>query len=264
MDNDFNSQFSEKLQVLRKVAVESCQLAAQSIVNEKENQEDDLASIKKLGEELLESIKQIISRIKMPDSFEAISKMNKVQYVYWDYLSQDFIDDILNACDVDNYLFEYEGKGDFASIELIIKKCIENVFINQYKTLFSQSLDAYHDGSFHLSALGLTAIIDATLSEVSQNSTPHAKERYDKILEKLKNKEIVDEEEYAILVLYWTFHSMAKSFYKKAPFSEQEPILLNRHWIAHGRTKREFSQLDCIKLIRFLYSILIIGEFDKK
>ena len=61
-----------------------------------------------------------------------------------------------------------------------------------------------------------------------------------------------------------TFNTFAKSFYETIPFSDEEPQLLNRNWIMHGRSQREYKRIDCIKLLRFLYGIILVDYIDSQ
>ena len=102
----------------------------------------------------------------------------------------------------------------------------------------------------------------AVLSEATQNPTHSPKERCNAILDKLMDLDDIADEEYATLTLFMTFNAMVKSFYKTISFSDPEPRFLNRHWIMHGRIQREMTRLDCIKLLRFLYGIILIDYID--
>ena len=102
----------------------------------------------------------------------------------------------------------------------------------------------------------------AVLSEATQNPTHSPKERCNAILDKLMDLDDIADEEYATLTLFMTFNTMVKSFYKTISFSDPEPRFLNRHWIMHGRIQREMTRLDCIKLLRFLYGIILIDYID--
>jgi hypothetical protein len=65
------------------------------------------------------------------------------------------------------------------------------------------------------------------------------------------------------LALFMTFNATAISFYRTIPFSDEEPDYLNRNWIMHGRSQSENTRIDFIKLLRFLYGIILINYIDE-
>ena len=117
---------------------------------------------------------------------------------------------------------------------------------------------------YDIAAVGFTAIIDAVLSEATQNPTHRPKDRYSAVLDKLMAEEFVADEEHATLILFMTFNASEKSFYETIPFSDEEPQLLNRNWIMHARSQREYTRIDCIKLLRFLYGIILVDYIDSQ
>ncbi len=216
------------------------------------------------AEAWLEKIKQMSLNFEIPASLKVIGKLAASQYVFWDYFTEAFIDDALNGYDINFALFDYESEDGFARSESVIKECAEHAYLQSHLLLFSQAIDAYHEEKYNLAAVGLTAVIDAVLSEATHNLTHKPKDRCEAILDKLKANEYVADEEYATLTLFVTFGSMATSFYKPISFSENEPNDLNRHWIMHGRTLAENTRLVCIKLLRFLYAIIISNYIDEQ
>lgn len=61
-----------------------------------------------------------------------------------------------------------------------------------------------------------------------------------------------------------TFEKTMELFSTNFDFKGEEPKELNRHWIMHGRSRRRKTEHDCVKLIYFIYGILLIDEFGKK
>lgn len=212
--------------------------------------------------EVNRQFEQMLPKITIPDSFRAVLKLGDAQYVYWEYLSEAFKKDVIGAADTDQMLLEFESRNDYSASETLISECEQHKFVIPYKTLYDECIRSYHSGAYHLSAVGLTSVIDAVLAEASNNPTHKALERCNAIVKKLEEKEDIDEKEYAVLALEITFSATVEFFYKPAPFTEAEPNGLNRNWIAHGRSTRDYTRLDCLKLIRLLYGIIVFDELE--
>lgn len=223
---------------------------------------DVLQPIVEASKQFDESFKQLTASIKVPDSLKVVEKMKSSQYVYWDYLGSVFVDDAIHSFDFDMFLLDCESENNYGKSKQLINECSTHPFLQPYSVLFTQAIQSYRNEQYNIAAVGFTAIIDAVLSEATKNPTHKPKERCNTILEKLMADEYVADEEYATLTLFMTFNAMVESFYETIPFSDPEPVFLNRNWIMHGRIKRELTKLDCIKLIRFLYGIILIDLID--
>ncbi len=206
-------------------------------------------------------IKQATASIKNSPSIRAVNTLKSHQYVFWDYLSHPFVDYLL--CNPESAIVENESRNDYSLSEELIRNCQKHPYIAAHQCLFLHSVDAYHQEMYDLAAVGFTAVIDAMLSEATNNPTHKPRDRYQAVLDKLMAGEFVADEEYAVLILVMTFNAMAISFYETAPFSEEEPPYLNRNWIIHGRSQRGYGRIDCIKLLRFLYGIILIEYIDE-
>lgn len=192
----------------------------------------------------------------------AINKMRNNQYVYWDYLPLEFVDELLSEKNTNKVLRKFEMQNRWERSETVIDKCRDHRLIQEYVLLYDQTIDSYHNKHYNLAVVGITALIDGVLAKTFSNPKNHKiLESGRALVDKFENDELLDDKEYSLLSLILTFDSMTKSFGGHSDFSKREPTNLNRHWIMHGRAKRKRNRLDCIKLIYYLYAITII--YDK-
>lgn len=197
-------------------------------------------------------------------SFTAIQIMSEAQFVYWDVLDKQFVSELIETNNPNKTLRLFVSKNKFANVNNTIEKCKINPKMKNHLRLFSQSINAFQTGNSDLAVNGLTSVLDGLLSDISGNSTHKLQPRIKAIEEKLEKEEVLDNEEYAVLTLALTFHNTMETFSAPAPFDKKEPKGLNRHWIAHGRSHRKKTKLDCVKLINLIYGLLLINEIDEK
>ena len=195
---------------------------------------------------------------------EAITKLEENQYVYWEYLDSEFVDEVLEAQDINKLLSQKIVDDKYQMVNITIKKSKDNPALQKRLRLYKQSVSAFKQGNTDLAVNGFTSIVDGLLADVSGNETHKLSPRINAILDKLDSDTVLDTEEYAMLTFAFTFEKTLHSFTETAPFTEPEPKGLNRHWIAHGRSTRKKTKLDCVKLINLIYGILLIDESAKK
>jgi len=191
----------------------------------------------------------------------AMKRLGEAQFVFWESMTEDFIEGLISTDNTDTVLECYEKQDNYQKSNKIIEACHIHPFIAPNKDLFKQTIEAYNGGHYNLAVLGFFVIIDNMLSTVSNNTTSKNSIRYQAILDKVENHVPFNNDDYVVITLYFTFKHTADTFYCSSQFGEDsEPSLLNRHWVAHGRSEKEYTRLDCIKLIYFLYGILLLGK----
>lgn len=219
--------------------------------------------------ELTESIQLQFKEVAVAVSeavkpLRAAEMLGEAQYVYWNYMTNEFVNTIINSQNINETLEELIAQDKFRVVGNTIEKCRANSYMDCYTYLFDQSVKAFMNGQLDLAVIGFTSIIDGLLTDVSGNHTTGIATRASAIIEKLKENETVDSDEYALIILVLTFEKTMKLFSATSDFKRGEPKELNRHWIMHGRSRRRKTELDCVKLINFICGILLIDEFGKK
>lgn len=228
------------------------------------------------AQEILQPITEISETIKLRFAeiaestretarpFSTIRKLSDVQYVYWEYLTDDFIDTILESTNTNKTLRELCIKNKWRITNQTIQSCEESELLFPYRKLFSQTRTAYNNKQYELAVIGLLPVIDGLLSDVSGNTTTNIFTRADFILQKAENDESISSDEISVIALAWTFRETMQSLSANINFSQKEPKNLNRHWIMHGRSRRKKTRLDCVKLFNFIYAIISICKLNQE
>ena len=201
---------------------------------------------------------------KASRNMQAIRKMGEAQFIYWDYMSVDFADKLALSDNTNKTLREHLLKDHFESVDNTIALCRASSLLQKNLRLFNQAVSAFKRGENDLAVNGFTTVFDGLLSNVSGMNTHHLAKRVDVVLEKLNKDETLNNEEYATLTFGLTFQKTIESFSMSWSFDKKEPKGLNRHWIAHGRSLRKKTKLDCVKLINLIYGLILINELEAK
>jgi hypothetical protein len=209
------------------------------------------------------------SAAKLSRPFSVMEKLADAQYVCWDYFDPDMMDFVINNENTNKALRLYHNKEKFKSVNETINKCLNSKCVQPNKGLFEQSINAFNNGDTALAVVGIVATIDGALEVLSDNPRVTSIFKRAKVL--LDNLENEDDEEIlaklekseiSIIILTRTFEKTLETFSANSDFSKPEPKGLNRHWIMHGRSKRKKTKLDCVKLINFLYGIILLDELS--
>ena len=209
---------------------------------------------------ILESVVHSIAQASRP--LIAIEKMGEVQYVCWDYLSSDFIEAIVNANNVNRALRELVLRDRLQKVNETIQNTTNSPIMQKHLRVYLQSVKAFQNADNELAVIGFTSVLDGLLSDISKNPTPQLSPRIKTVLQKLEMETILDNDEYATLALAVTLEKSLSSFSAFSDFSGKEPKELNRNWIAHGRSTRKRTKLDCVKMINLIYGLLLVDNLS--
>lgn len=212
----------------------------------------------------IDRLKHILSSVAIYSKpMLAISELSDAQYVYWDYLDEDLIDELLSTQNTNKFLRLRLEKEKYKSVFETLKKC-KNSKIVTNKRLIDQVAFSFENGKNDIAVLGLIALIDDALSFATGDFSTSICNRANPLIDKIENDESIESDEFSILVLLITFRETVESFGKFSDFYSPEEKKLNRHRIAHGHSYKRKTKLDCVKLINFLYGIILLDELSNK
>ena len=188
--------------------------------------------------------------------------MGDAQFVFWDYMTEEYVDAIVDSENINKTLREQMIRERFSKVYRTIDKTLSSAVMHKHKRLYSQSVKAFRNGGNDLAVTGFTSVFDGLLADTSGNPAASLKPRINVIKHKLDNDEFLDNDEYAMLTLALTLEKTLDSFSAPSDFKGKEPTGLNRHWIAHGRSTRKKSKIDCVKMINLIYGLLLIVDLE--
>lgn len=192
-----------------------------------------------------------------------IKRLGEAQYVWWDYFTKDLLFEFELSDDTNKTLRKIVSRDKYRIVNVTIEKTIANPAMAKHIRLYTQCVKAFQAGDCDLAVVGFTAVFDGLLSVVSNNPGTSITRRLDIIAKKLETDDVLDHEECALLAFTWTFQDAMEIFSASSDFTKKrEPKGLNRHWIAHGRSVRKKTKLDCVKMINMIYGLLLLNSFE--
>lgn len=208
-----------------------------------------------------ESIQKILDNI--PIAIKATEKLGNEQYVCWERFSDEVAEQIMHTCFIDELLLNHKTEGSSPKIDTTIEKCATHYLMAGRELLFSDIVSAYQNELYTLVVIGLFSLIDGVLSDATNNNITNIPQRIHSLLdEEIKiNPEYKGAREYILLT---TLSKNTSSISMSLDFDLFEPLNLNRHWFAHGRSTRVCSQLNCIKLFNYLYGIMLVFDMTSQ
>ena len=194
--------------------------------------------------------------------YKTVRILAENQFAFTDDIDEILIDSILDEKDVENAVKEYYLLDDKKRLVSLIDRC--NCSIKSYNNieLFSQIVSAFEQNSYHLACIGLFAVIDGLLSQASMKNTTGYRERFKIIHDKVNSETPLSRLDKRLICLYYAFDKIDNTAFRDSRFHEEEPSNINRHWTIHGRSRRHYELIDCIKLFQWVEAIIIMDQYD--
>lgn len=192
--------------------------------------------------------------------FSAVQKMADAQIVFTGELSLELAQNICQSNSVATTVEQFYTQNDNYEINSVIDRCQCAKQTSVYSGLLAQTISAYQLEHYHLACLGMLAIVDGTLSDVSENKKTSYKIRLQEIEKKIADKFELNDLEKKLMCIYVAMENFEESIFKNSDFAQAEPDALNRHWVVHGRTRREYTKFDFIKILLWLDAIIFLDD----
>lgn len=193
----------------------------------------------------------------------AIEKMAEHQIMFSDDISVIFADSICSTADVDALVEDYYFGNDEQHIKNVIRRCDTARQLKEYHNLFLETTDAYSRRHYHLACMGLFAIADGLMADISRmkDSTSFEK-RIKSIEQKMADKIELDTIDRRTFFIHLQFDSLgdklSNSVFGFSDFTKDEPDVLNRHWLLHGRTHKSYSRYDFLKILLWIDQLVFL------
>ena len=225
----------------------------------------NMKPIQEMVQEVMDNIRNFVRLIaERMRPIKALEPLADNQYIIWEYMDEEFVDMILSSNNINKTLRFYHEKEKYNSVYETAEKCCENIHDKTLQRLFNQAVRSFKEGNTDLAVVGFVSVIDGLLAVVNDSTSTRISREFKSLVQKLENEQVLDDTEYAIFSLFYTFNKTVEIFTANSDFHGKEPKGLNRHWIAHGRSRRKKTKLDCVKLIKIIYGIILIDKHSKE
>lgn len=195
----------------------------------------------------------------------AVDKLTESQIVFTEPMSGEIIDRINKAKSAENFILEYYSENGSERLEKLIGRCGSAKEVLAYKKLYPQVVVASEMGCYQLACLGLFTLEDGILADVTNEpKNTSFNNRIKKLENKINDKIQLSDIDLQILEIIMTFDKFKEMAFENSNFNEAEPNYLNRHWTLHGRSRREYTKLDFIRMILSLDALIFMMNLTEQ
>lgn len=168
---------------------------------------------------------------------------------------QDLQNIVNNSEKLEQYFMDYYSKKEFK----IMCRKINKSFINpSHGVKFMECIKCYNQQMYSTCFTTLITILEGVISEFGDNPNDV---RVMKIC-RFQADNMLENRQYIKNLCWISIYQFIKILYKKSDFSGTEPDILNRHWIQHGRSEKNATKNDCLRVFNALSTLTTIKKYD--
>ncbi len=125
---------------------------------------------------------------------------------------------------------------------------------SRWRQLLTQVDGAYARGEYAIAVPALLTVLEGVLMDGCGNKTG---------VISAVNERVRQEDPDSIFGWIWeAVGRFVREVYARSDFSGERPLVLNRHWILHGRDAAEWEEADCLRLMQAIEVVTTL-EADK-
>jgi hypothetical protein len=213
-----------------------------------------------------EVIKQLLSGLLVfANWYGASEKMIDNQIVFTDVITEQLAERINNTDNVEKVVREYYFDNEQIKFEELFNRCIEYKQVSSFNNLFHQIRNAYENGDYEICCIALFTITDGLLSLVSNDNSTSYNNRMKTLRDKVDKRASLTDFDKRALTVYSAMYKFDKSVFAFSNFDSEETKIegINRHWLLHGRTNKDYDEFDVLKVLLWIEALIIMDDYEK-
>ena len=162
--------------------------------------------------------------------------------------------------DVNKFFHWYFTENENYNFKGLINSILNSKIDEKYKITVKECLYAYENQKYIIASVTLITIIEGILSNFYPDKTNI------KMMKVCQGQVDLKQEDDDIIQKYiWiSYNNFIKKLYQKSDFNSEEPSFINRHWLLHGRSQFNLTDIDCLRLFNAVSSICCIVDKETR
>jgi len=153
-----------------------------------------------------------------------------------------------NLAELDAAFERHYTERDAVAFDEMATDLVSSEGLAPWQPMLSECVSAYRRNEFNVPVPALFTILEGAAILVA--GTPAKKEPVGPM------KAAADDAQHAIeLLIRVSILEFLAALFASSDFSKGEPTRPNRHWVLHGRSRRLFTRLDCVRLFHALHTL---------
>lgn len=152
--------------------------------------------------------------------------------------------------EIDAFFVQYYTDDDYAALRRVRADLLARPALAQWHALLTECFDAFERKNHLITIPALSSVIEGVVAKAGNALTE----------KKVKLKKICASKaaEATSGVPQWMWRTLelfVEQLFQKAPFDENRPAFINRHWILHGRDAATWTVADSLRLFNALQTV---------
>lgn len=156
--------------------------------------------------------------------------------------------------DINQFFYWYFTENERYNFVGLVDGILSSNIDEKFKTTIKECVFAYENKKYIITSITLITVIEGILSRFYPDKTNVRMMKVCQIqVDKIEEKNSIIEK-----YVWLSYNNFVRKLYEKSDFSNTEPSFINRHWLLHGRSEYNLTEIDCLRLFNAVSSICSI------
>ena len=152
--------------------------------------------------------------------------------------------------DLDDAFVRHYTKQGGTNLRTLWEELAASRGMRPWRTLITESVASYEDRRYAIVVPALLSVVEGAVAKAGRSLKQQPRPKTD-------TRRMRSATDAGMRRLMWvSIEGFVKSVFGDAPFQSARPVILNRHWVLHGRTSTRWARRrECIRLFHALGTI---------
>jgi hypothetical protein len=153
--------------------------------------------------------------------------------------------------EADEFFVAFYTEDNFAAFRKVREELTCRPSLAQWKALLEECFDSFESGRHLITIPALLSIIEGAIASAGQALTDQRVRLFHICAENAKKStpNFMKAEMWNSMALF------LEKLFQRAPFDDDKPAFINRHWILHGRDSASWTVADALRLFNALQTV---------
>ncbi|TMN21852.1 hypothetical protein [Lentibacillus cibarius] len=156
--------------------------------------------------------------------------------------------------DINQFFYWYFTENERYNFVGLVDGILSSTIDEKFKTAIKECVFSYENKKYIITSITLITVIEGILSSFYPDKTNVRMMKVCQIqVDKIEgNKSVIEK------YVWLSYNNFVRKLYEKSDFNNTEPSSINRHWLLHGRSEYNLTEIDCLRLFNAVSSICSI------
>lgn len=152
--------------------------------------------------------------------------------------------------EIDAFFVGYYTANDFRELRSVRTELASRSALSRWKVLLEQCFESFESRKYSITIPALFSVIEGVVASAAKPRTKRSVK-----IRGICDQRSAESTNILTIAMWRSLDLFIEQLFQPAPFDQDRPVLINRHWILHGRDAAAWTAADSLRLFNALQTI---------